>query len=339
MLGQPVEHRQPQRVALLIFLICAWGAPGWAMPPTSAHPVPKYALVIGNAHYSAVGTLKNPANDAQDMCAALKSIGYETACFIDVDTRAHLRALIQDFVERVPEEAVTLVYYAGHAVQIGGENYLIPAGAHITDQAALARESVALSFLMGQLRRTDGYLSVVILDACRNNPLTSGDSLPQGLAQITDVPDGTEVLYATAANEPALDGVGRNGTLTKYLLAHLHDAGTIDDLFKQVSLGVQRETQALGSIQKPALYTNFTGQYCFVRCTDLELLQRQRQEAAQKITELEARVSAGDTGARADLAAAVAANAKLLEQIRKQDAQEKQAAKDRQDKAFVPPAF
>jgi uncharacterized caspase-like protein len=337
MLGQPVEHMKQRRVLLALFLICAWASQGRAVPPAATRPVPKYALVIGNAHYSAVGTLKNPANDAQDMCGALRSIGYETACFIDVDTRVHLRALIQDFIDRVPDEAITLVYYAGHAIQIGGENYLIPAGAHITDQAALARESVALSFLMGQLRRTDGYLSVVILDACRNNPL-SGDSVRQGLAQITEVPDGTEVLYATAANEPAMDGVGRNGTLTKYLLAHLHDAGTIDDLFKQVSLGVQRETEALGHIQKPALYTNFTGQYCFVRCTDLELLQQQRQEAAQKITELEARVSAGDPGARADLAAAITANAKLLEQIRKHDATEK-AAKDRQDKAFVPPAF
>jgi uncharacterized caspase-like protein len=322
---------------LMTACCCASSRFALGVVSTSQH-YPRFALVIGNAHYASVGTLKNPANDAADICQALQSVDYKVACYTDVDTRAHLRSVIQDFIESVPEKAVTVVYYAGHAVQVNGENYLIPVGATIQDQSSLARESVNLSFLMSQLRRTSSYLSVVILDACRNNPLGNADTMSSGLAQITDIPDGTEILYATAANEPALDGTGRNGTLTKYLLAHLRDAGSVDDLFKQVSLGVQRETETLGHTQKPALYTNFTGQYCFVRCTDLQLLQQQRQDAQQRITDLETRVNAGDQAARTELTAVVAANAKLQEQIQKQDRREK-AAKDRQNKAFVPPAF
>jgi uncharacterized caspase-like protein len=317
-----------------------WAAASWAL---AAAPPYRAALIIGNSHYTSVGTLKNPSNDAQDMCGALGALGYQTKCFLDVDTRVRLRSVIEDFIESVPENAVTVIYYAGHAVQVNGENYLVPTSARLNDEAALVREAVSISFLMNQLRRASGYLTVVILDACRDNPLAAANQgLPQGLAQITDIPDGTEILYATAANQPALDGVGRNGILTKHLLAHLHDPGTIDDVFKQTSLGVQSEAQALGHTQIPALYTNFTGQYCMVRCTDLEVLESQRREAQQRIADLEARVAAGDQGALTELAAARTNNERLLEQIRKKDEQARaaeQAAKDRQKKSFVPPAF
>jgi uncharacterized caspase-like protein len=304
---------------------------------------PKAALVIGNADYASVGRLKNPANDALDMCEALKSIGYQATCLVDVDTRTRLRSLIEDFVEGLPDGAVIVVYYAGHAVQADGENYLVPTAARLSQEADLVRDGVSLSYVMRQLRRTSNYLTIMILDACRNNPLAeAGASRPQGLAQITDIPDGTEVLYATAANEPAMDGVGRNGTLTKHLLARLHEPGTIDDFFKQVSLGVQSETQSLGHLQKPAVYTNFAGQYCLVRCTDRDLLQAQRQQAEQRVSDLEARVAAGDQAARTELSAAVEVNRKLQDEIRKKDADSKAAdaaRKDRENKAFVPPAF
>jgi uncharacterized caspase-like protein len=317
----------------------------WSVVSPAVAPAPPYraALIIGNSRYTSVGTLKNPANDAQDMCAALQAIGYRTNCFLDVDTRVRLRSVIEDFIESVPENAVTVIYYAGHAVQVNGENYLVPTSARLSDQAALVREAVSVSFLMNQLRRTTGYLTVLILDACRDNPLAApGETLPRGLAQITDIPEGTEILYATAANQPALDGLGRNGILTKHLLAHLHEPGTIDDIFKHTSLGVQGETQALGHTQIPALYTNFTGQYCLVRCTDLEVLDGQRREAQQKIAALEARVQAGDEAALTDLAAARANNERLLEQIRKQEQQVRaaeKAANDKQKRSFVPPAF
>lgn len=331
--------------AIMLIDLLALGVvcPSLLAAPLANAPPTRAALVIGNANYRHVGGLKNPANDAHDICGALQAIGYRVSCFVDVSTRVQFRAVIEDFVESLPEGSVILVYYAGHAVQVNGENYLVPTDSRLTDEAALVPEAVSLSFLMNQLRRTSSYLDVVILDACRNNPLSgSGRALPQGLAQVTDIPDGTEVLYATAANEPALDGEGRNGILTKHLLAHLKEPGSVDDLFKQVSLGVQSETAALGQTQKPALYTNFTGQYCFTRCTDLEVLQQQRREAEQRIAELQERVAAGDGGALAQLDEARANNGKLLEQIRKADEAAKRAdlaAKEKQKNSFVPPAF
>lgn len=316
-----------------------------ALATPVAQPIdpPRTALVIGNAGYESVGALKNPRNDAQDICRELTGMGFKTSCYFDVKTRVEMRSLIQDYVQSLPGNAISVFYYAGHAVQVNGENYLIPTGAELRTEDGLVKESVGLAYIMRELRRNQHYLNVLILDACRNNPMTArGATAAQGLAPITDVPDATMVLYATAADETTLDGQGRNGIMTKNVLANLHEPGTVDDLFKRVSLGVQKDTQALGHPQKPALYTNFAGQYCLVRCTDVEMLQREHDAAAQRISDLEARVASGDPGARAELAAAKAANDKLLEAIRQKDEEAKRAeakAKDRENKSFVPPAF
>lgn len=237
-----------------------------SIPSQAAPPVMK-ALVIGNAHYSSVGALRNPENDAHDMCAALSNLGFSTSCLVDVKTRLQLRAVIEDFVDSLPVGAVSIIYYAGHGVQVQGENYLVPTDARLADEASVRESAVSLSFLMRQLQRHTGFLTVVILDACRDNPLhTSGRPLPAGLAQITDIPAATQIVYATAANEPAVDGTGRNGIFTRSLLQHLMEPGTIDDLFKKVSQSVQKDTAALGISQRPSLYTNFSGEFCLVEC-------------------------------------------------------------------------
>jgi uncharacterized caspase-like protein len=301
------------------------------------------ALVIGNAHYESLVALKNPANDADDLCAALSAIGFQTTCLVDVDTRVHLRAVIEDFVESLPPGAVSIIYYAGHGLQVNGENYLIPTHAQLTDEQSVPQNALSLSFLMRQLSGHPGLLKLVILDACRDNPLvSSGRRLAPGLGQIMDIPDATEVVYAAAANEPAVDGAGRNGTFTKQLLQHLRDPGTLDDLFKEVSQAVQADTRALGYTQKPARYTNFSGQYCLVSCAAVETLQAQQREAERTITELKARVSAGDERARDELAAAQASNEKLKQELQRRDEEQRAAAKEarqRQRGPFVPPAL
>jgi len=302
--------------------------------------VSKAALVIGNADYDAAVELKNPLNDAHDMCDALKGLGFQSSCYFDLKTRAQMRAAMQDFAESLSSNTVSLIYYAGHAVQINGENYLIPTGAQLQTEGSVINESVSLAYLMNQLRSTTTYLNIVLLDACRNNPLRAAASYrPQGLAQVTDIPDSTVVVYATAANAQALDGQGRNGVFTKSLLTHLHEDGSINDLFDNVSNSVRQEAAALGSQQQPALYKNFSGQYCLVKCTRLEELQAQRQESDRRKSELEARIAQGDRDAKAQLA---------LEQKRYQDLEvqtkaEKAAAdkKARQDQArsYLPPAL
>jgi uncharacterized caspase-like protein len=322
--------------AYLIFVLPAWG-----VSTTTPNP-PRAALVIGNAEYDSVGVLKNPVNDAHDICRELSALGFKASCYFDVPTRVQLRAVVQDYVESLPANAVSFVYYAGHAIQVNGENYLIPTRAQLRSESGLVSESVGLAYVMRELRRNQAYLNVVILDACRNNPMPSNGGVARGLAQISDVPDGTMVLYATAADELALDGTGHNGIMTKNILANIREPGTIDDLFKQVSLGVQKDTQALGRPQEPALYTNFAGLYCLIGCTDLEMLQEERRRAELRITELQARVAAGDRSARAQLADVRTSNDKLQEQIRRKDEETRKAEhneKEKQKKAFVPPAF
>jgi uncharacterized caspase-like protein len=305
-----------------------------AAPPQASGAAKHFtaALVMGNASYTSIVALKNPVNDARQMCAALRSIGFQTSCAVNVATRAEMRAAIEDYVDSLPDDAVSVVYYAGHGLQVNGENYLVPTSAHLTDDASVPAQTVSLSFLMRQLRSKSGYLTIVILDACRNNPLAiAGRPLAPGLAKITDIPAATEVLYATADSGVAIDDLGANGTLTRNLLARLREPGTVDDLFKAVRLGVQTDTARFAHPQQPALYTNFTGQYCLVRCTDLDILQRQRQEAEQKIAELQERVQAGDEQARSELAVALAANEKLLAEMRRKD-------EERRKKSYVIPA-
>jgi uncharacterized caspase-like protein len=308
--------------------------------PASAPVLSKVALVIGNAQYESVGALKNPVNDAQDICDALRSLGFTTSCYYNVKTRAKLRSLIQDFTESNPENSVSLVYYAGHAVQVNGENLLVPTAARLSTESAVQSESVSLSFVMRELQRSPHFLNIIILDACRNNPVAPGtQSLPSGLAQVqvTDLPDATEVLYATAANDLALDGEGRHGILTKNILASIRERGTVDDLFKQVSLGVQRDSQAMGKRQKPALYTNFTGRFCLVQCDEVESLQMEKQLSDDRVVDLQNSLAAGNQRAQAEIAVEKEKNAQLGEELKKKEQEAKAAGKTA--RAFdIPPA-
>ncbi len=323
------------RCLLVAFVLSPLSTPS-AICGTTAPMQIKSALIIGNAQYHYVPPHQNPINDAQDICENLRSLGYRTYCYTDVRTRSQLKSIIQDYIETVVQNSVSVIFYAGHAVQISGTNYLIPTDANIQDGPSIIRESVGLNFLMTQLKQTQPFLNIVILDACRNNPLHS-TALPQELAQITDIPHSTVVMYATAEDDLAMDGKGRNGMLTKHLLIHLKDDGSIDDLFSQVSLGVQSDTTALGHTQTPMLSKNFADQYYMVRPTDMELMQRDRQLQEQRIQDLELQAAAGDRSAIAAWKAAKAESEKMAAAIRIRDEDAKRAEIRARD-LVVPPA-
>jgi len=302
------------RLARLALLGAWWALRSLAVDAADAAAThPRVALVIGNANYTAVKPLGNPANDAHDMCDALGTLTYKVSCFVDVVDRREFRARIQDFVDSVPAKADVLFYYAGHAVQLKGENYLVPTSAHLRSEADIPRETISLNYLMTQLSQSKHHLSIVMLDACRNNPWPETlRAAANGLAPITAIPRSTVVLYATAANDFSGDGEGRNGTLTKNLLASISVPGlTIDDVFKRVSEGVQADSlAAVGHAQTPALYTNFTGEFCFAGCIDkvaraeLEKMQKANQEQLEKAqrekAEMEAKLAATETSMNCD---------------------------------------
>jgi hypothetical protein len=202
----------------------------------------RIALVIGNGTYTSAPPLKNPPNDARDMAATLKVLGFNVASSIDADQRT-MRRLIREFGQQLKGGGQGLFYYAGHGVQMRGRNYLIPANADITSETDVEDQAVDLNLVLGLMDEAQNGLNIVILDACRNNPFSrSFRSAGSGLAQV-DAPTGTLIAYATSPGRVASDGTGRNGLYTSELLSQMRVPGIgVEEMFKRVRATVQRQT-------------------------------------------------------------------------------------------------
>jgi hypothetical protein len=203
---------------------------------------PRIALVIGNGGY-AEGRLNNPVNDARDMAAALRQLGFEVLSGED-RTRRQMEDQIREFGRKIRRGGVGMFYFAGHGVQVAGNNYLIPVGAEINGEAEVRYEAVDVGFVLAQMEDAQNRLNIVVLDACRNNPFArSFRSSARGLASI-DAPVGTLIAYATAPGRTASDGGGsRNGLYTKELLSAMQSPGLrIEDIFKRVRTEVRRQS-------------------------------------------------------------------------------------------------
>ena len=149
-------------------------------PPTDQ----RIALVIGNSNYQAAPKLANPGNDAQSMAQLLNSAGFEVTQATDL-TRSDMVKVVQDFSARVAERGpgtVAMIYYAGHGVQVAGENYLLPVDAKIASQSDLDGNSLRLVDMMGTLEAIPSRMRIVVLDACRNNPFPAVNDTGRGLA-------------------------------------------------------------------------------------------------------------------------------------------------------------
>jgi uncharacterized caspase-like protein len=262
---------------------------GGCSAPKPAYPA-RLALVIGNAAYADLPALKNPSNDAADMCAALRRLNFLTLCHDDVRTRAEFEAHVQAYVQSLGPETVGVVFYSGHGVQAGGQNFLIPTQARLQAVAAdPLRALYGLQDLFSALRQQPARFQLLILDACRTDlfakappgataPAAARSGLVRalqtnagaraGLAPIQDAPAETLVLYATAAGDAAYDGQGRNGPLTQHVLQHLGDRGvTVEDFLNRVIQGVQTETGGrYQHRQTPYTYGSFGGRFCFAGC-------------------------------------------------------------------------
>lgn len=219
----------------------------------------RVALVIGNGKYP--GTpLKNPANDARDMAAALRKIGFDVIERTDVTQKEMNRAIAQ-FGNKLTAETVALFFYAGHGMQVRGKNYIIPIDAQIETENAVRAEAVDVDTVLDQLSASP--LNVVILDACRNNPFERRfRSVGGGLAQM-EAPKGTLIAYATAPGKVASDGDGRNGIYTQELLKIIATPHLpVEQAFKRVRANVARAT---GDNQVPWESSSLTGDFYFSR--------------------------------------------------------------------------
>lgn len=203
---------------------------------------PKQALVIGNSSYK-TSPLKNPANDARAIGAALKSAGFDVTTQLDApyaELAQAVRAYTQLLAQR---QAVGLFYFAGHGLQLAWRNYMVPVDANVRTATDIQSQCVELGDLLAGIAKARNPLNVIILDACRDNPFGGLAGVDQkGLSQM-DAPPSTLLAYATAPGNVASDGDGANGLYTEHLLKEISvpDA-KVEDVFKRVRLHVRRRT-------------------------------------------------------------------------------------------------
>ena len=243
------------RSAIIAAVLVLWLAPALAER--------RVALVIGNSDYLDVPVLENPRNDAEDVAAALKRLGFDTTLSLDAD-RSAMQAAIDDFSAKVEGADVALFYYAGHAMQHQGVNYLMPVDANLTSAAGL-RRMTRLNDIVSDVKRAKA-LRIMVIDACRDNPLTekldggpqaAGASRSAGLAKISRTMarakteaaqpvsrGGDIIVYAAEAGRTAADGTGRNSPFSGAFVKYVETEGQeVVGLMRRITTSVQDETK------------------------------------------------------------------------------------------------
>lgn len=222
----------------------------------------RFALVIGNGGYE-TASLANPPNDAALTTAALRDAGFAVTTVVDanqIEMKQRIRAFSQT-VRSAGPDAVAAFYYAGHGVQVDGKNYLIPVDATISAKPDLEYETIEAQWVLDMIGASGAGLSIIILDACRDDPFRSFTrSHTRGLARM-DAPRGALLSYSTAPGDVAADGAANNSPFTEALARAIRTPGLkIEETFKQV----RREVlDATGDRQLPWESTSLTGDFYF----------------------------------------------------------------------------
>ncbi len=237
-------------------------APAPGVPSALSGPEQRVALVIGNSNYRNAPQLANPDHDAQSMAQFLNSAGFEVVEATDL-TQNDMIKVVQDFSARVQAHGpntVAMIYYAGHGVQLAGENYLVPVDAKVSSAGDLVSDSVRLVDVMATLEAIPSRMRIVVLDACRNNPFPTINDAGRGLA-IVDAPDGSIVGYSTAPGSEALDGDGGHSPYTSAFLNLAREPNVpIEQLFKRIRLDVAHSTDGA---QTPWESSSLTSDFYF----------------------------------------------------------------------------
>lgn len=209
----------------------------------------RVALVIGNGAYPE-DPLANPVNDATDVANALKEIGFEVTLLKNADRRK-IDEAVEAFNKQLRQGDIGIFYYAGHGVQVEGENYVIPIDAKLAREADVGYDAIPVGKIINAIEDTDAKVKIVILDACRDNPFyrrwrSSGRSLAsRGLAGINSSGRGTLIAFSTAPGQIAADslaGKGRNSPYTAHLLKYLKSPLEIGQMFRRVREDVLQAT-------------------------------------------------------------------------------------------------
>jgi hypothetical protein len=209
----------------------------------------RIALVIGNSEYKNMSPLRNPTNDASDISKKLLSFGFQVDTLLNVNYKQMKQAITRFGKKLRQENTVGLFFFAGHGLQVNNFNYLVPIGAGIEDEADVEFEAINANRVLSKMTLAGNRLNLMILDACRNNPLSRGfRSASRGLSLMKPA-SGSLILYATEPGSVAADGIGKNGLFTEKLLDSMDKNGLkIEEVFKQTAI---RVSEASGKKQIP----------------------------------------------------------------------------------------
>lgn len=268
------------RVAVLTLLLI--------FSASAAYANQRVALVIGNGAYSQASGLKNPANDAKGVAASLERLGFEVVLGVD-QTLSDMRTRLYQFARVAKGAELALFYYAGHGVQVHGQNYLLPTDAKLAEEIDLDFATIEMDLILKALDRA-AKTKIIIMDACRDNPFAEdlarsmgasrSSAIGRGLAEIK-ASGGSLIAFATDPGNVAYDGDGEHSPFTKSLLAHLETPGLeINTLMQRVRTDVFRDT---GERQRPWTTTSLIGEVFLSRQGAVEQPSRpvQQQVAVQ----------------------------------------------------------
>lgn len=211
--------------------------------------VQRFALVIGNKNY-ANAPLKNALNDANSIGDSLTELGFKVSLIADSNL-PELKQAVTEFYSAVKTDTnakkLALIYYAGHAIQVNQHNYIVPLGHTFENYHEFISGLYQINNLFAQINQTQSLQSIIILDACRNNPFENQPVLDtakisNGLAPVK-APFNTMIAFATEPGGVAADGRRKNGIYTKHLLRHLWRPINVEEVFKRVRTGVTKETR------------------------------------------------------------------------------------------------
>lgn len=237
----------------------------------------RYGFVVGIDAYDRLGAdaqLKKARSDARAIRTALVGLGYSVAIIEDA-TRSEFNDAWQDFISKVEAGDTVVVYFAGHGVEVSGQNFLVPRDVPAIRPGRdeqLKRESISFQELMADLAERKAGLRLFVIDACRENPFgkVAGRSLslPKGLSVAEPPPEGTFVMYSAGAGQTALDRLNDedtnpNSVYTRSLLPLLNRPGTgLTDLAKEVQTKVRDLAATVDHQQTPAYYDQVVGRMC-----------------------------------------------------------------------------
>ncbi len=208
-------------------------------PVQAKATVRRVALVIGNSAYAHVRALPNPTNDARSIAKSLRNIGFVVTEGADLD-RTAMQTMIRDFLREAARAQIAVVYYAGHGIQVDGRNYLVPVDLQLRAGSGMTDTMMDMDTIMAGLD-DQVRTNILILDACRNNPMapkvastgpardieagSSGLAAPSTLGAGATLGAGTLIAFATAPGQVALDGEGPNSPFSAALTRHIGTPG------------------------------------------------------------------------------------------------------------------